>query len=498
MTSPFSRPASRPHTVMQEREALRLEHIADLFTAKLEYERKQGLLLTEQIRLREEDLKVLKDKARHIVSSENPEERKMKAQIANLEHQIHLVSHSTAETQTYNGVIKQKIEGHRRDEKNYRRAIESLTKDLNAMQARKGERVEERLKVVDQDAAQRRQLELIRSKSSHQQFRQRVQIQDLESAIRQDLVVRDEFMKSLEANFKVSMLRALETLDPSPVQQALMSKWKNVRNMQKVMQAKHELDSHHRHTKMLEEAFQKIQEGSGILELNDIVTSIIKTREQQTSLHSHMNALLAEIDVLEEVLSAARTSITHNREMRESGKRKAIDIKADLRSKVDNIAVLVTAKLAHLTSVKDQLAATFAVIRALAEMFSQQEFQEIMITRFRRDDGINHESVMSYLADVDAGVSSLLTWLAYIRGEKAKIAQKSPQAKSYENLGPSIKGLIADLNANIEAEEVRFPLKEREIRQNAKAAFEQKFQQSYSTLTSTTSRVDRRRAVTPH
>ena len=61
---------TRPRTVCRERDTLRLEKTADLFTARLEYERKQGLLLTEQIRLLEEQLREMTKGTR-----DNPEER---------------------------------------------------------------------------------------------------------------------------------------------------------------------------------------------------------------------------------------------------------------------------------------------------------------------------------------------------------------------------------------------------------------------------------------
>ena len=313
------------------------------------------------------------------------------------------------------------------------------------------------------------------------------------------MALRDNFFKSLEENFKVSMLRALETLDPSPVQHALIKKWKHVQCTQKVTEAKRDLDNYYRHIKVLEEAFEHLHEASGIMDLQDIVTSIIKTREQHSSLYSHMNTLLAEIDVLEEVLGNAKSSIDHQREARESGKRKALQIKADLKTQVSTMVSYVSSKSGHLSKVKDQLSQTFTAIKLIAALFSAEEFQDIMVTRFSQDDKVSHETVLSYLAEVDAGVSSLLMWLAYIRGERSSQMASVQQGKSFENLASSVKGLIAGLNAEHEADEVRVPLRENEIRRNAKMMLEQKFQQSYSTLTSTTSRNDpKRRALTPH
>ena len=77
--------------------------------------------------------------------------------------------------------------------------------------------------------SQRQKVAILRSRSVQSHYRHRVQVQELESVIKQDLQVREGVFKSLEDNFKVSMMRALETLDPSPVQHALMLKWRRVR-----------------------------------------------------------------------------------------------------------------------------------------------------------------------------------------------------------------------------------------------------------------------------
>lgn len=180
MITPSSWRRSRPNTVCIEREALRLERTADLFTARLEYERKQGLLLTEQTRMLEEEVKMRKDVIKHAVSSNNPEERRLRAQIAALEHQIHLVAASIAETQTVNSGLKARIDSFRREQHNYRHAIQTLGDDLNALQLKKEATGNERLKLLKEDEMQRKQLEQIRSKSAQQQYRQKVHIVELE------------------------------------------------------------------------------------------------------------------------------------------------------------------------------------------------------------------------------------------------------------------------------------------------------------------------------
>lgn len=209
-------------------EALRLEKISDTFTARLEYERKQGLLLTEQIRLREEDLKARKDATRFAVSSANPAEKRLRSKIAALEHQIQLITADIADTQTGNMLLRGQIDSYRQDQRNYRQAITTLACDVREVKDKSGVKGQERLKLTEEDLSQRQKVAILRCRSVQHHSKHRAQVQELESVIKQDLQVREGFFKSLEDNFKVSMMRALETLDPSSVQQALLLKWRRV------------------------------------------------------------------------------------------------------------------------------------------------------------------------------------------------------------------------------------------------------------------------------
>jgi len=212
---------------------VRLERTADLFTARLEYERKQGLLLTEQIRLLEEQVRGRKEGTRKIVSADNPEERRLRHQISSLEHQIHLISSLTGSTQTANYALKSHIDSYRREQHTYRHAISTLTEDLVGVETLCGERECKRTRVADTTVEIQLRFEQLRSKSAQQQYRQRSRIAELtvrgrQTVVREDLENRSGYYKTLTDNVKFVISRTLETLDPSPVQQALHEKWRLV------------------------------------------------------------------------------------------------------------------------------------------------------------------------------------------------------------------------------------------------------------------------------
>lgn len=221
----------RPKTAAQESEAVRLERAVNLFTAQFEHERKHGLLLSEQIRQCEEQLRQYKFTPRSLPS--NAEERRLRLQISGLERQIVLLNTQIAEIQTGNRELKEVIDGERLDKKTKKGAVETTREDLKAVTARKGERSMERIKWREEDQTQRFEMNQLRCKSAQHSLRQRAKIQELEVPPRQvhvkeDIMLRDKLFRTINETFRLQTMRAMETLDPSPVQSALLRKWSSV------------------------------------------------------------------------------------------------------------------------------------------------------------------------------------------------------------------------------------------------------------------------------
>lgn len=251
------------------------------------------------------------------------------------------------------------------------------------------------------------------------------------------------------------------------------------------------MEQYYRHIRVLEEAFDSLKQASGLVDLHSVVTGIIKTTEQQASLYSHMNTLQAEIDSLEEALRFAARSMTRQRSLRDTTEQQAITIKQELSSQNESLELNIKNKENRLVKIREVLKNTFIGISVTLEQFEAREFQDIMVVNSHRDAQASRETIMSQLGELDACVTSLLTWLAYIQGQDPRPRPMVPPTKSYEALQPTIKEMLMTINGGeMESEEVRVPLKEGDFRNRARMALIS--QQSESTLAS------RRRTQTPH
>ena len=60
------------------------------------------------------------------------------------------------------------------------------------------------------------------------------------------------------------------------------------------------LDQYVRNARIIEDAFEHIKDATGILNIEEIVTTFIKAEEQNHSLYNYVNLLNQESDVYEE------------------------------------------------------------------------------------------------------------------------------------------------------------------------------------------------------
>lgn len=251
-----------------------------------------------------------------------------------------------------------------------------------------------------------------------------------------------------------------------------------------------ELETYFRHIHVLQDAFDRLQQASGLTDLESVVTGIIKTNEQQASLYSHMNTLLAEIDSLEETLRLARSSMGRQKMLREVSEQQAHSIKEEVAGQTEALELSVVSKDKHLGRIKEQLGSAFIAVQVALEQFQAKEFQDIMVVKSHRETRASDATILGRLSELDACLTSLLTWLAYLQGHCPRPLPRMPPTHSHDTLTPSVKALLAAIQNDIDPEDIRTPLKEGDFRTRARLALDA--QQSGSTLAS------RRRAQTPH
>ena len=168
--------SARSRTLLLENEAMRLQRTADTFTIKLEHERRKDILLNEEIRILEEELKRRK---LHYGNTGSPDERKFKLKIATLSHELELVASNISDAQTYNRSLRDQIEGIRLEQTNYRAAIKTFAEELQDLTKAQDSKVSDCLHASSSATRVKTAMNKLRSRSVNERAKQQARLHEL-------------------------------------------------------------------------------------------------------------------------------------------------------------------------------------------------------------------------------------------------------------------------------------------------------------------------------
>jgi len=231
------------------------------------------------------------------------------------------------------------------------------------------------------------------------------------------------------------------------------------------------LDNYIKYIKTLQEAFHSIETVTGVSDIAEIVTTIIKTGEQHYNLYMHMNTVSAEVDTLEEVLAAASGLISRLKGTKASGEKQADSLLSGLQAQVQGRTKATDSTRVQLVLAKAALEEVYLPIQTLQEVFSSPEYQDMLPTQ--PSQRLTQASILPALAQLETCLTALLAWQSYVTSSSLSLLSSLPlQKMSYKrfDLTPvSVKSTLADtVWSDEEHEEGRLPLREDQIREKVR------------------------------
>lgn len=294
-----------------ESEPARLQRDADLFTSKLELERRNGVTLDEQLRQLTEELKNRSQEAK----AKTPSVAKLanlKAKIQRLEHKVELVLSRASKTAAENVELRKVIDGYRQDKHNRKTLIGHLSQDISSYSNKAEQHYSSYVDGTRQDDFQKSRIYQLRSMSQQERFRKNERIEELnvrsmQSLIKEDRVNKGIFIRNIEQSFNAQLKKNTETLDPTQVLKKLQNKWGTT-----VKEKKRQLDLYLKQVKLLGEAAEQIKEATGMQSIEEMTTTFIKSEDQQYAIGTYLNNLHADVEIMEENLRSLQVAIRSN------------------------------------------------------------------------------------------------------------------------------------------------------------------------------------------
>ncbi len=279
-----------------ESETLRLQREVDVFTQKLEHEKRRLLIIEEQIKQVDSELSE-RDKSMQSMKPSFQEERKTSQKLVSGGKHLNNEQVKLNQTKAKNMKHRKDIDVLRKELTSANQEVERITKKTK--KARKEAELQNKDYVLGKKVSEEANNQIIALRAKHEEEKERfeIEIQKLQERLKE----KDEVIEFDDKNFDQSYSQAKDKTkitdfsNPVAILKLRLSKIIATNKEKKKL-----MDQYIRNVRVIEDAFEQIKEASGISNIEEIVTTFIKAEEQNYSLYNYVNMLNTETDTLEE------------------------------------------------------------------------------------------------------------------------------------------------------------------------------------------------------
>lgn len=294
-SSTFSKSSNK----LKESVGLRLQKELELITQNLEFEKRESTYLEEQIKLLQFEIK-------SIPRVKKRDFKELKSQISMKEKKLELEVSILNKSKHKNNQLRAQINEYRLDKCAHKQSLNAISENLDKTSRAADDQSVEILKTAEEDDSQQERIFRFRAKSANQRSEFEERISNLASLLRNtgmgEKIKYEERQYAAQSIEVISVLKALSKL-----------------SQKQTIDKKKELDSYLKHLYVLRLGFEHIKSNSGIIKIEDIVTSSVKSEEQSKVILFYLNTLNAEVDSLEERLRVNNEKIEKMRSAKYKG-----------------------------------------------------------------------------------------------------------------------------------------------------------------------------------
>lgn len=164
--------------------------------------------------------------------------------------------------------------------------------------------------------------------------------------------------------------------------------------------------------KVIEEAFGEVKEASGIADLEEIVTTFIKSEEQNLQLMNYASLLLSDIDTFEEMNKELQKEYEDLQQEKRHREQLVHENVQDHERK--RLMGLLDSRKKMIEELKGRIASLSETVETMLKTFSGSPLQNYVIDNYNYDAGValNDNNVEQYVAELEDYTETLLMYLA--------------------------------------------------------------------------------------
>lgn len=446
--------ASRTDSSLYQPDSERLQLGIDLFIAKLEKERRLGAVLDQTISQKEQELRERKDRGRN---SAYPH---LLHRIDTLEKKQQLLESNIGELQSYNRLVRSRINNLRREHQSYHNVISQLTSEVDKKSKQADETHQNLRQASRLDNLQREKINILRSKSVNERSLYAQRIQEISEVIHKDAESKSNYLRDIESSIQTALTKPVEHIDVYPVQRVLLDKW-----TRKLTLKFQELNAYVRKIQEFESAVSQIRLATGMNGIKEITTAVIKSQEQKYELYTNVDALTGEIDTLEEGLRRSSAMIRALECSGGTSEAAATALLTDLTQRKRTISVWIQSKSEGLVSVHGALNDAMTPVSAFLEVVTAAASAIGMIRRLSAYK-LTDENILGQLSATEECLDRVVEMT---KGGSSQFSLEQLTPKRFHTMKLAVKAASIDHTSE---EDTVLPMSEQMIRRRVRRNFE--------------------------
>ena len=381
----------------RQSEARRLQREIDNLTVTISLQLRRKASVDESVREITGHITRKKEQMKAVVPT--PKElTKLEMRLEVLEHQLQLDTEQLHKELRTNEGLRTQITEFRREKAQLQEYFhDKHERSLEMSQKAQTLRLKN-LSFEQSESDLKLELLTLREKSTKRHF-------DLESKA---MEAQTERKISKRRQKRLSMFQLFDQVvyqDSIIVLKALNSSWTD-----RVKQQKQALEGYNQTIKVLTDSLEEIRKATGLGDLRDIVTAVVKSYEQERMMIEQLSKVTADADFLQDTLAALRARTLASQEGHRTVLMSQTNRLSSLKQELDKLSAMYHTHVRANTHLTQSLQAVFPQVLQLLSLFQTYQlppnFQFPVLQPFQ-----NQAELVTLVCALEVGINYLLTYL---------------------------------------------------------------------------------------
>lgn len=389
------------HSSLCEPEPERLQHAADKFTQQLALEKRRNVSLNDRIAHMTVQVNLKKEGFKQAMA-DSKQQKRLQTRIEQLENQLLKERQYLNQHLLRNEYLREQVDVLRREKRAFLSTFKDCENEEKQYSRESALAYRSFIGVHNVDSSTAHELIRLKLKGETELNQYESKAFTLQSAIEVERKEEQTKVRKLASAMMDDLSSSKDFVDMRHLLKGLYERWVGL-----TVQLKQEIEQHTKEIAVLYEAFEQIREATGVADIEEVVTSFIKSEEQNYVLYRQIAAMSTETDSLEEQLSALDSTLSSLNSASEAREREAIESKFTTDQRVVALRSERGKNQRQIASMSEQVSALAGVVgeilsparelglvkdREMAEEFNELTAEQVLGTI---EDSI--AAVMAYM-----------------------------------------------------------------------------------------------------